>query len=124
MTHYVGEECLKCKYTDCVEVCPVDCFYEDSEILVIDPEECIDCGVCIPECPVNAIKTDEDVATNSEMQFWLSFNALKTKVLKKDKRNNITEIKDPLPEHEKYKNMKNKKEFLKSDPVCKELFSS
>jgi ferredoxin len=60
MTHYVGEECLKCKYTDCVEVCPVDCFYEDGEILVIDPEECIDCGVCIPECPVKAIYTDED----------------------------------------------------------------
>jgi ferredoxin len=122
MTHYVGEECLKCKYTDCVEVCPVDCFYEDGEILVIDPEECIDCGVCIPECPVKAIYTDEDCATNSEAQFWIAFNAKKTQILKKDKKTNITKIKSPLPEHEKYANMKNKKEFLRDDPICAELF--
>lgn len=121
MTHYVGEECLKCKYTDCVEVCPVDCFYEDNEILVIDPEECIDCGVCIPECPVKAIYTDEDCSINSEAQFWIAFNAKKTQALKRDKKN-ITEIKSPLPDHEKYANMKNKKRFLRDDPLCAELF--
>jgi len=61
MTHVVTETCIKCKYTDCVDVCPVDCFYEGPNFLVIDPDECIDCAVCIPECPVNAIYAQEDV---------------------------------------------------------------
>ena len=55
MTHVVTESCIRCKYTDCVDVCPVDCFREGPNLLVIDPDECIDCAVCIPECPVNAI---------------------------------------------------------------------
>jgi ferredoxin len=58
MTFVVTENCIKCKYTDCVEVCPVDCFYEGENMLVIHPDECIDCGVCEPECPVDAIKPD------------------------------------------------------------------
>jgi ferredoxin len=58
MTYVVTENCIKCKYTDCVEVCPVDCFYEGENMLVIDPEQCIDCGVCEPDCPVEAIKPD------------------------------------------------------------------
>ena len=61
MTHVVTESCIKCKYTDCVDVCPVDCFREGPNFLVIDPDECIDCAVCIPECPVNAIYAEEDV---------------------------------------------------------------
>jgi ferredoxin len=61
MTHVVTESCIKCKYTDCVDVCPVDCFREGPNILVIEPDECIDCAVCIPECPVNAIYAEEDV---------------------------------------------------------------
>ena len=61
MTHVVIESCIKCKYTDCVDVCPVDCFHEGPNMLVIDPDECIDCAVCIPECPVNAILPEEDV---------------------------------------------------------------
>jgi ferredoxin len=61
MAYIVCEPCIKCKYTDCVEVCPVDCFHEDELLLVIDPEECIDCGACIPECPVEAIFEEEDV---------------------------------------------------------------
>ena len=56
MTYIVNDNCIKCKYTDCVEVCPVDCFYEGENMLVIHPDECIDCGVCEPECPVDAIK--------------------------------------------------------------------
>ena len=56
MTYVVTDECVKCKYTDCVEVCPVDCFYEGELMLVINPNECIDCGVCVPECPIDAIK--------------------------------------------------------------------
>ena len=61
MTHVVTEPCIKCKYTDCVDVCPVDCFREGPNFLAIDPDECIDCAVCIPECPVNAIYAEEDV---------------------------------------------------------------
>jgi ferredoxin len=61
MTHVVTESCIRCKYTDCVDVCPVDCFREGPNMLVIDPDECIDCAVCIPECPVNAIYAEEDV---------------------------------------------------------------
>src|SRR5690606_30010762 len=61
MTHVVTENCIKCKFTDCVDVCPVDCFREGPNFLVIDPDECIDCAVCIPECPANAIFAEEDV---------------------------------------------------------------
>jgi ferredoxin len=60
MTFVVTEACIKCKYTDCVEVCPVDCFYEGENMLVINPDECIDCGVCEPECPVDAILPEAD----------------------------------------------------------------
>jgi ferredoxin len=61
MTYVVTESCIKCKYTDCVDVCPVDAFREGRNMLVIDPDECIDCALCVPECPVNAIFADEDV---------------------------------------------------------------
>ena len=61
MTHIVTESCIKCRYTDCVDVCPVDCFRAGPNFLVIDPDECIDCAVCIPECPVEAIYAEEDV---------------------------------------------------------------
>ena len=62
MTHVVIDNCIKCKYMDCVEVCPVDCFYEGENMLVIHPDECIDCGVCVPECPAEAIVPDSDPA--------------------------------------------------------------
>jgi len=71
MTYIVNDACIKCKYTDCVEVCPVDCFYEGENMLVIDPDECIDCGVCEPECPAEAIKPD----TESGLETWLEVNA-------------------------------------------------
>ena len=61
MTFVVTETCIKCKYTDCVEVCPVDCFHEGPNMLVIDPDECIDCTLCVPECPVEAIFAEDDV---------------------------------------------------------------
>ena len=61
MTYVVGENCIKCKYTDCVDVCPVDCFHEGPNFLVIDPEECIDCTLCVPECPANAIFVDDEL---------------------------------------------------------------
>jgi ferredoxin len=64
MTFVVTDVCIKCKYTDCVEVCPVDCFYEGENMLVIHPDECIDCGVCEPECPIDAIVPDTDSKAN------------------------------------------------------------
>ena len=70
MTYIVNENCIKCKFTDCVEVCPVDCFYEGENMLVIHPDECIDCGVCEPECPVDAIKPD----TEPGIEKWLEVN--------------------------------------------------
>ncbi len=70
MTFVVTESCIKCKFTDCVEVCPVDCFYEGENTLVIHPDECIDCGVCVPECPVDAIIAD----TELEAEKWLEIN--------------------------------------------------
>ncbi len=73
MTHVVIENCIKCKYTDCVEVCPVDCFHEGANFLVIDPEECIDCTLCVPECPAEAIYPEDDVPRGQE--HFLALNA-------------------------------------------------
>ena len=70
MTYIVTDNCIKCKYMDCVEVCPVDCFYEGENMLVIHPDECIDCGVCEPECPADAIKPD----TEPGLESWLKLN--------------------------------------------------
>lgn len=70
MTFVVTDVCIRCKYTDCVEVCPVDCFYEGENMLVINPDECIDCGVCEPECPIEAIVPDSD----SRAENWLQLN--------------------------------------------------
>ena len=71
MPYVVTDQCIRCKYTDCVEVCPVDCFYEGENMLVIHPDECIDCGVCEPECPAEAIKPD----TETGLEKWLKLNA-------------------------------------------------
>jgi len=89
MAHIVAEPCVKCKYTDCVTVCPVDCFHEDEEMLVIDPEVCIDCGACIPECPVQAIYVEEDVP--EQWKDYIAMNAEKAADLPV-----ITEKKEPL----------------------------
>lgn len=70
MTFVVTDVCIRCKYTDCVEVCPVDCFYEGENMLVINPDECIDCGVCEPECPIEAIIPDSDPKATP----WVSIN--------------------------------------------------
>jgi ferredoxin len=70
MTYIVTDNCIRCKYMDCIEVCPVDCFYEGENMLVIHPDECIDCGVCEPECPADAIKPD----TEPGLDKWLKIN--------------------------------------------------
>ena len=72
MTYVVTETCIKCKYTDCVDVCPVDCFREGPNMLVIDPEECIDCTLCVPECPVEAIFAEDDVPDGQNA--WIALN--------------------------------------------------
>jgi len=86
MTYVVTDACIKCKYTDCVEVCPVDCFYEGENMLVISPAECIDCGVCEPECPVEAIVPDTDDPDGK----WLEINTKYSAAWP-----NITEKTDP-----------------------------
>ncbi len=89
MTYVVIDNCIACKYTDCVEVCPVDCFYEGENMLVIHPDECIDCGVCEPECPADAIRPD----TEADMEKWVEFNRKYS-----EKWPVIITKKDPLPE--------------------------
>lgn len=91
MTYVVTENCIGCKYTDCVEVCPVDCFYEGENALVIHPDECIDCGVCEPECPADAIRPD----TEPGMEKWVEFNRKYSELWPV-----IYTKKDPLPEAE------------------------
>ncbi len=105
MTYVVTESCIKCKYTDCVEVCPVDCFYEGPEFLVIHPDECIDCGLCEPECPIEAIYADDELPAN-QIEF-VEINARLADVYE-----NITEAKEPLANADHYKDLKNKREFL------------
>jgi ferredoxin len=105
MTHVVTESCIKCKYTDCVDVCPVDCFHEGPNMLVIDPDECIDCAVCIPECPVNAIFAEEDVP--EDQREWLAMNAELTKLWPV-----ITDKKDALANAEEFKDVRDKKQYL------------
>ena len=103
MTHVVTENCIKCKHTDCVSVCPVDCFYEGPNFLAINPDECIDCGVCIPECPVDAIVADTDKKT-TDMAFWVKLND----ELSKSGWPVITKRKDPLSDHLEWKDKPNK----------------
>ncbi len=93
MTHIVTERCVNCRYTDCATVCPVECFWEieDPAMLVIDPETCIDCGLCIPECPVHAIYTEEEVP--EPYAEWTQKNADLFSA-----GTNITEKKDALPD--------------------------
>ena len=97
MTYVVDEKCIKCKHMDCVEVCPVDCFYEGENMLVINPDECIDCGVCEPECPAGAIISDLNVETNESDAFWLKMNTEYA-----EKWPNITQVKDALPDADSF----------------------
>jgi ferredoxin len=105
MTHVVTESCIRCKYTDCVDVCPVDCFREGPNMLVIDPNECIDCAVCIPECPVEAIRAEEDVP--ADQQSFIALNA----ELARDWPS-ITRTKQSLPDADDWKDVKSKLEQL------------
>lgn len=105
MTYLVTENCIKCKYTDCVSVCPVDCFHEGPNFLSIDPAECIDCGVCVSECPAEAIIADSDV--NVDVDFWREINTRTSA-----KWPVITKKKAPLPNADEWKDKPNKLELL------------
>lgn len=103
MTYVVTDACAKCKYTDCVDVCPVDCFREGPNFLVIDPEECIDCTLCVAECPVEAIYAEDDVP--ADQQGYIALNA---ELSRHPNWKPIVQKKDPLPEHDQWANVKNK----------------
>lgn len=106
MTYVVTEECIKCKYTDCVEVCPVDCFHEGPNFLVIDPEECIDCTLCEPECPISAIFSEDDLPKDQEK--FIALNAelsMEWPV--------ITEMKPAPADAKQWEGVPNKLQYLK-----------
>jgi ferredoxin len=108
MTFVVTESCIKCKYTDCVEVCPVDCFYEGPNFLVIHPDECIDCALCEPECPVNAIVSEDDL-TDSQKQFQ-QLNADLAKSWP-----NITSMKEAPEDAKSWEEVKDKLQYLQKE---------
>ena len=105
MTFVVTDNCILCKYTDCVEVCPVDCFYEGPNFLAIDPDECIDCALCEPECPANAIFSEDEVPKGQEVFIQLN-EALA------QQWPNIAEMKEQLPEAEKWDGVEGKIQYL------------
>ncbi|MCY4427845.1 MAG: ferredoxin family protein [Halieaceae bacterium] len=105
MTFVVVESCIKCKYMDCVEVCPVDCFYEGPNMLVIHPDECIDCALCEPECPVDAILSEDDLS--EEEQIFLELNTELAEIWP-----NITEMKEAPADAKDWEGKPGKLELL------------
>lgn len=105
MTYVVTESCIKCKYTDCVEVCPVDCFHEGPNFLVIDPEECIDCTLCEPECPAEAIFAEDDIPAGMENYLDLNEELAKEWPV-------ITEMKPAPDDADDWKDVKDKLQYL------------
>jgi ferredoxin len=105
MTFVVTENCIKCKYQDCVEVCPVDCFYEGPNFLVIHPDECIDCALCEPECPANAIFSEDEVPADQK-----EFIALNADLA--NKWPNITEIGERPADGKEWDGVKGKRQYL------------
>ncbi len=112
MTYVVGENCIKCKHTDCVTVCPVDCFYEGPNFLVINPDECIDCDACVAECPIGAIYSEDDLP--EDQQQFLEINA---ELSEKWADHQLTDQKPPMPEAEKWNNVAGKLEHLIWEPL-------
>jgi ferredoxin len=110
MAYVVAEPCVKCKYTDCVDVCPVDCFYEGENMLVINPSECIDCGVCEPECPAEAILPEDDLPEK-----WAEYKEINEKFASKWPA--IGSKKDPLPEADEFKAVEEKRHLLSEKPA-------
>ncbi|MCX5613970.1 ferredoxin FdxA [Bombella saccharophila] len=107
MTYVVTENCVRCKFMDCVEVCPVDCFYAGENFLVINPDECIDCGVCEPECPAEAIFPDSDERSAD----WMEINAKYSSIWP-----NITQKGTPPADCEEWNGKEGKREMLSEEP--------
>jgi ferredoxin len=109
MTYIVNDKCIKCKEMDCVEVCPVDCFYEGENFLAIKPDECIDCGVCEPECPVDAIEPD----TNKGTEEWVKINTKYSEIWP-----NITKkrAEDVPKDHKEWRSVVGKLKYLSEKP--------
>jgi ferredoxin len=105
MTYVVTENCIKCKYTDCVEVCPVDCFHEGPNMLVIDPDECIDCTLCVPECPVDAIYAEDDLPEDQTEFLPLNAELAKSWPV-------ITEMKPAPPDAAEWEKKEGKRQYL------------
>lgn len=105
MTYVVTEACVRCKFTDCVDVCPVDCFREGPNFLVIDPDECIDCTLCVAECPAEAIYAEDDLPEGQEC--FVAINAELSKLWPA-----IIEKKDALEDADKWREVKDKKDLL------------
>ena len=105
MTFVVGENCINCKHTDCVEVCPVDCFYEGPNFLVIHPDECIDCALCEPECPVEAIFADDELPEDQQQLLDIAAELAESWP-------NISEKKEALPEAETWNGKPHKIDLL------------
>ncbi len=105
MAFVVTDNCVLCKYTDCVEICPVECFHEGPNFLVIDPEECIDCGLCKPECPIGAIYPDDELPEDQTEYIELNAELSQKWPL-------IFTTKPPLPDHEKWNSVPNKLQYL------------
>ena len=108
MPHVVTDNCIKCKYTDCVDVCPVVCFHESDEFLVINPDECIDCGICIDYCAADAIKPEEELEDHEK--FFVEFNRDMAQLLPV-----VTCSTEPLSEADKWNGVPNKIELLECD---------
>lgn len=109
MTHVVAEPCVNCRYTDCVEVCPVDAFREGANCLVISPDDCIDCTLCVSQCPVGAIYMEGDLP--EKWAEWLGLNARLSRVWPV-----ITKQKQPLAEHERWSAVEDKRAALSEVP--------
>lgn len=107
MTFVVTEACVRCKYTDCVAVCPVECFHEGPNFLVINPEVCIDCGLCVPECPISAIYAEADVP--DDQQDFIEINARLSLEWPL-----IEDQQEPLPDAEEWAEVKGKRQYLES----------
>jgi len=108
MTFVVTEACVKCRYTDCVDVCPVDCFRAGPNFLVIDPNECIDCAVCVPECPVNAIYAEDDVP--GDQQEFIALNAELAQLWP-----SMTKRVDALPDADHWSKIEQKRHLIERD---------
>jgi ferredoxin len=108
MTFVVTEQCIRCKFMNCIKPCPVDCFYEGPEFLVINPDECIDCAVCVTECPVNAIYPDKDLP--ADQRDFLEINRHFSQIWP-----HADASSPPLPEREQWREVPMKRQFLPAE---------